>query len=113
MTDNEKALEINKIILWLREVEQLKRLNEIFSYSQVGGKIVSVERISTKCLFWVYKRDISREYQMETEEICLFLDFIRERKNHIQKLIDEYDQEKVELARMVMSGEINPKGLAF
>ena len=109
---DEKAHEINRIILWLRQVKQIEELERLFGLKDVHGKIECKKALFAKFLFWTPWMSYNTEkYVMEDEEICLFLDFIRERKAHIQKLIDETDKEKVELAQLVLSGEITSKGL--
>ena len=109
---DEKAHEINRIILWLRQVKQIEALERFFRLGDMHGEIERTKALPVKFLFWSGWMSYNIEkYTLEDEEICLFLDFIRERKAHIQKLINETDKEKLELAQLVLSGEITSKGL--
>ena len=109
---DEKAHEINKIILWLRQVKQIEELERLFGLSDVHGEIERPKALRVKFLFWSGWMSYNTEkYILEDEEICLFLDFIRERKKHIQKLIDGADKDKLQLAQLVLNGEITSKGL--
>ena len=107
---DEKAHEINRIIYWMRQVKQIEGLEKVFSKYAVSGSLILKTGIGF--VFW-NRWGWRREYELSDEEICLFLDFIREQKKHLQKLIDETDKEKLQLAQLVLNGEITSKGLTF
>ena len=107
---DEKAHEINRIIYWLRQVKQIEGLENAFRNYSVKGSLIF--KTGIKFVFG-NKWGWCREYKLEDEEICLFLEFIREQKKHLQKLIDEADKEKLQLAQLVANGEITSKGLTF
>ena len=107
---DEKAHEINRIIYWLRQVKQIEGLENAFSNYSVKGSLIF--KTGFKFAFWnTWGR--RAEYELTDEEICLFLEFIREQKKHLQELIDKTDKEKLQIAQLVLNGEITSKGLTF
>lgn len=107
---DEKAHEINRIIYWMRQVKEIEGLERVFSRYSVNGSLIL--KTGFKFAFW-NRWGWRTEYGLTDEEVCLFLEFIREQKKHLQKLIDETDKEKLQLAQLVLNGEITSKGLTF
>jgi uncharacterized protein YabN with tetrapyrrole methylase and pyrophosphatase domain len=110
MTEENKNYVIKRIIFWLREIEEY---NEILSflnnYKDVKATLcVKVEGISSYSK--IFKR---KTLVMKDDMVSRYYGFLEKEVKHIEGLVAESDQELVEVAKAIRSGEINSDGFAF
>ena len=106
--DEQKKYEIKRIILWMREVEELERTVRFIGESS-EGKISLKKKLSLRAIF--AEKDTKREIEFNEEMRAMFWEFLNNYVKHIRKLLEESDPEMLEIAKVIYDGEITPRGL--
>ena len=100
--DNEYI--INRIVFWLEQVDQLKRLKRDIASSDSRNPLRLKKKVSLAVFIW------SRMIELTQEATCYLANGINDYIDHLQNLIDEQDKELVEIAKLIHDGKITKGG---
>lgn len=106
MTEEQKRL-IPKIVFWKREIEDIEQF--IRFYSNAPSNTISFFRRKTSFCYLNKFKKLS-EFQCSEVVALGFLDYMREYKKHLEKLISECDTDLVEIADMYLHDEMELDG---
>lgn len=101
--------EVQRVIRWITETDRIEKFVESIRFSgSSGDKNTVLEKKST----YIFDHKVGNgrigaaEYEIDNEMMLSFCEFLGERKKHLQRLIDESNEEYVELARAYIAGKL-------
>ena len=100
--DNEYI--INRIVFWLEQIDQLKRLERCLMTSNSRNPLRLKKKVSLVVISW------SSETELTQEATCYLANGINNYIDHLQNLIDEQNKDLIEIARSIHEGRITKKG---
>jgi len=109
MTADDREFTINRIIYWLNEIDDIKEVRDWIMQSECGKDTPILKRTTTYSLLWGWKK--TTEFQLSDNTTILVMDAFKKSIEHLEKLIEESDQELVAIAKSVYNGKITRKGL--
>lgn len=103
--EREKATEISQIAYWIKEIEKMKKFKERLRFNMQSDEN---RVIKTKYLF---EHKIpggfgSGEIEIDNNMMTRFCNFLGQEEQHLEKLLEESDQELVEIAQAYLSGRL-------
>ena len=100
--DNEYI--INRIVFWLEQIDQLKRLKRDMMTSNSRNPLRLKKKVSIVVFSW------SSETELTEEATCYLANSINDYIDHLQNLLDEQNKDLIEIARSIHEGRITKKG---
>lgn len=102
MTEEQKRM-IPRIVLWKREIEDIESFIEYFGRSTSKIKPIFETRIRFCYVNLFYKNS---DFPCNDVIATGFLDYMRNYKEQLEKLVSECDTELIEIADMYLKGEM-------
>ena len=107
-SEKEREFTINRIIYWLNEIDGIKEVRDWIMESECGKDTPILRKETSFSLLWGPKK--TREFRLNDSQTILVMDAFKKSIEHLEKLIEESDQELVAIAKAVYSGKIDKKG---
>lgn len=103
--EREKTTEISRIAYWITEIEKMKKFKEKLRFNMRSDEN---RVIKTKYLFEHKTPDGfgSGEIEIDNNMMLRFCTFLDGEVQHLEKLLEESDQETVEIAQAYLSGRL-------
>lgn len=107
--EEDREFTINRIIYWLNEIDDIKEVRDWIMRSECGRDTPILRKETSYSLLWGWKK--TEEYRLSDNTTILVMDAFKKSIEHLEKLIEESDQELVSIAKAVHKGRITKKGL--
>lgn len=108
MDEKERKNKINRIIYWLKQIDEIRVVRDWIMGQECGRCNPVLRKRTTFSILWGWEN--KKEFKLSDNMTILVMDGFKKSIEHLEKLIEESDQELVSIARAVYGGEITKEG---